>query len=81
MHWQDSWMETASKQLGNTDLENKERDVGIVQTAKIMKSWEWVWEWTEREEKRQRTSATETLASNKGWEEEGKQAKTDSALQ
>lgn len=42
-------METASKQLGNTELENKEgirleRDVGIVQTAKIMTSWEWVWE-------------------------------------
>lgn len=79
-------MEISSRKPGNTELDSKEevrlgRDGGVIQAAKIMKSWEWLWEWTKREQKGQRTNATGTLASNKGWEEERKQAKTESVLQ
>lgn len=42
-------MEITSRQLGNSELESKEEvmlegDIGVIQTAKIVKSWEWVWD-------------------------------------
>lgn len=42
-------MEMLGGRLGNSELDSKkevrlERDMGVIRTAKIMKSWEWVWE-------------------------------------
>ena len=44
-HWLGFWMEKASKQLGNPELESKEEVrleiyMGIIQKTRIMKSWE-----------------------------------------
>jgi len=42
-------MEISNRQLGNTELDSKEevrleKDGGVIQAVKIMKSWEWLWE-------------------------------------